>query len=376
MKSALRVAIVTESFLPDINGVTNSVLRVLDFLRENGHEAIVIAPESANCVNQYRGFKVKRTTSLRINQLLPVGMPERMISPLIEGFNPDVIHLASPLFLGNYVNNIAKKLGIPTVSIYQTDLAGFASRYKLAIAHKTLRKWVSNIHSQTDRTLVPSTWSLNELEEAGVKNARIWQRGIDLDKFNPVHRNEILRHQLGGARKKLVGYVGRLAPEKGLEDLRALNNRKDIQLVIVGDGPSREKYVKYLNNAIFLGFKEKEELSQIYASLDLFVHTGRYETFCQSVQEALSSGVPVIAPNSGGPIDLITHLVSGYLIDVQNVSTLNYAIDHYLHDSDQKNMAEIARTSVLGRSWNVINNQLLTHYRDVLASKNRQAGAA
>ena len=372
----MKVAIVTESFLPDVNGVTNSVLRVLDFLHENGHQAIVIAPENNKGIKEYLGFKIIRTTSLRINQMIPIAIPERTIEPLLEGFSPDVIHLASPIILGSYVTKIAKKMGIPTVSIYQTDIAGFAKQYKLSIAHNSLRKWVANIHAQTDRTLVPSTWSLKQLEAEGVSNARIWQRGVNLEKFNPAHRSETLRHQLGGSHKSLVGYIGRIAPEKGLENLIALNNRKDIQLVIVGDGPSREKYVKYLNNAIFLGFKENQELSSIYASLDLFIHTGRYETFCQSVQEALSSGIPVIAPESGGPLDLITHLVSGYLIDTEDGNTLNYAVDHFLHESDRKSMANIARTSVLGRSWSAINNQLISHYKDVqLIAKNVMCAA-
>ncbi len=372
----MRVAIVTESFLPDVNGVTNSVLRVLDFLRENNHQAIVIAPENNKGIREYRGFKVIRTASLRINQMIPIAIPERTIEPLLEGFSPDVIHLASPIILGNYVNKIAKKMGIPTVSIYQTDIAGFAKQYKLSIAHNSLRKWVASIHSLTDRTLVPSTWSLKQLEAEGVSNVKIWQRGVNLEKFNPTHRSETLRHQLGGQNKSLVGYVGRIAPEKGLENLIALNNRKDIQLVIVGDGPSREKYVKYLNNAIFLGFKENQELSSIYASLDLFIHTGKYETFCQSVQEALSSGIPVIAPESGGPLDLITHLVSGYLIDTENGNTLNYAVDHFLHESDRQSMSNIARTSVLGRSWSAINNQLISHYKDVQLIAKNVRGAA
>ena len=131
MNDSLRVAVVTESFLPQVNGVTNSVLRVLETLSAKGHEAMVIAPDSENAPSTYAGFRVKRVPSLAVKGLLPVGFPQRSMEPLIEGFNPDVIHLASPFFLGKYATRIAQRLSIPTLSIYQTDVAGFARHYGL-----------------------------------------------------------------------------------------------------------------------------------------------------------------------------------------------------------------------------------------------------
>ena len=117
MRSKLRVAIVTESFLPQVNGVTNSVLRILESFSREGHQAMVIAPESADAPHEYAGFRVKRVPSISVKGLLPVGMPQKTIKPLIDGFQPDVIHLASPFFLGKYVAKIAQDLEIPTLSI-------------------------------------------------------------------------------------------------------------------------------------------------------------------------------------------------------------------------------------------------------------------
>ena len=153
MKDSLRVAIVTESFLPQVNGVTNSVLRVLETLASKGHEALVIAPDSAEAPATYAGFRVKRVPSLAVKGLLPVGFPQRSMEPLIEGFNPDVIHLASPFFLGKYATRIAERLNIPTLSIYQTEVAGFARHYGLSIAHSQLTNWVANIHKQTNKNI-------------------------------------------------------------------------------------------------------------------------------------------------------------------------------------------------------------------------------
>ena len=367
MNDSLRVAVVTESFLPQVNGVTNSVLRVLETLSAKGHEAMVIAPDSENAPSTYAGFRVKRVPSLAVKGLLPVGFPQRSMEPLIEGFNPDVIHLASPFFLGKYATRIAQRLSIPTLSIYQTDVAGFARHYGLSIAHSQLTNWVANIHKQTDRTLAPSSWSCEQLQSSGVDNVALWQRGVDSVRFNPDKRSADLRnlftsHDTG---KIIVGYVGRLANEKRIEDLAPLHDRSDVQLVIVGDGPARQKLERALPRARFVGYKSGEDLAAHYASFDIFVHTGKHETFCQSIQESLASGVAVIAPNSGGPLDLVQHGATGFLLDTSNASDLVAAFELLSNSHTRELMGITARQSVINRTWEKVNNQLIDHYREL-----------
>jgi len=367
MNDSLRVAVVTESFLPQVNGVTNSVLRVLETLASKGHDALVIAPDSAEAPTTYAGFRVKRVPSLAVKGLLPVGFPQRSMEPLIEGFNPDVIHLASPFFLGKYATRIAQRLSIPTLSIYQTDVAGFARHYGLSIAHNKLTNWVANIHNQTDRTLAPSTWSCEQLQSSGVSNVSLWQRGVDSVKFNPDKRSVALRESFAPAaqQKIIVGYVGRLANEKKIEDLAPLHDRHDVQLVIVGDGPARQKLERVLPRARFVGYQSGEDLAAHYASFDIFVHTGKHETFCQSIQESLASGVAVIAPNSGGPLDLVQHGRTGFLLDTSNSSDLIAAFELLTDSNTRALMGVAARQSVLHRTWEKVNNQLIDHYREL-----------
>ena len=367
----LRIAIVTESFLPQINGVTNSVLRILEHLAAEGHEALVIAPESIDGPDTYAGFRVKRVPSIEVKGLLPVAFPQRMIEPLIDGFSPDVIHLSSPIFLGNFAAKIAQRLEIPSLSVYQTDVAGFARHYGLSVAHSGLKKWVAKIHSQTTRTLAPSRWSCLDLEKSGVKNVHLWQRGVDAIKYAPAKRDEILRTNLLGENRdrKIVGYVGRLANEKRVDDLAVLDRRSDIQLVIIGDGPVRAKLERALPNAVFVGYQSGEQLARYYASLDIFVHTGKHETFCQSIQEALASGVPVIAPNTGGPTDLVNHGRTGYLIDTANSLALSKSVTEILNNPDHHFMRIRARESVIDRTWNLVNRQLIDHYQELISHR-------
>ncbi len=376
MKRPLRVVVVTESFLPQVNGVTNSVLRILEHLRTEGHQALVIAPESSGGITEYAGFRVKRVPSLEMKGLLPVGFPQKTIEPLIDGFNPDVIHLASPFFLGNYASRVAERLDIPTLSVYQTDIAGFARHYGLTVAHDSLKRWVAKIHKRTTRTLAPSNWSCEDLKSTGVPNVHLWPRGVDSQKFSPEKRDINLRCELLGDRpdRKLVGYVGRLANEKRIDDLATLDARDDIQLVIVGEGPARSRLERVLKNARFVGYQSGEDLARYYASLDIFVHTGKHETFCQSVQEALASGVAVIAPNFGGPTDLVKHGWTGYLIDTENSYSLNHAVNQILQLAEPALMGARARESVIERTWLSVNNQLISHYTDLIAVKSEEAG--
>jgi phosphatidylinositol alpha 1,6-mannosyltransferase len=376
MKPPLRVVVVTESFLPQVNGVTNSVLRVLEHLRAEGHQALVIAPESSGGVTEYAGFRVKRVPSLEMKGLLPVGFPQKAIEPLIDGFNPDVIHLASPFFLGNYASRVAERLDIPTLSVYQTDIAGFARHYGLTIAHDSLKRWVAKIHKRTTRTLAPSHWSCEDLKATGVSNVHLWPRGVDSQKFSPEKRDINLRCELLANRpdRKLVGYVGRLANEKRIDDLATLDARDDIQLVIIGEGPARARLERVLKNARFVGYQSGEDLARYYASLDIFIHTGKHETFCQSVQEALASGVPVIAPNFGGPTDLVKHGWTGYLIDTENAHILNHAVNQIIQLAEPALMGARARESVIERTWQLVNNQLISHYTELIELKNQEAG--
>ena len=378
----MRVAVVTESFLPNVNGVTNSVLRILENLAQSNDQALVIAPTSPATPKTYAGHQVRTTPVIPTQNFLPVnmpmGLPQRRLKHLIDGFRPDVLHLASPFALGSYAAKVAKQLEIPSVSVYQTDLGGFAKQYGLGVAQNSLQKILYRIHSQTDRTLAPSNSACLDLHLAGVPNVHLWQRGVDTNLFNPVKRDEELRKRWRGINpeKTIIGYVGRLAQEKRVGDLAVLSHNPDIQLVIVGDGAHRKKLEQLLPSAIFLGFKSGEELAKIYASFDLFIHPGPNETFCQAVQESLASGVPAIVPLTGGPADLVVDNRTGYIIDTKDGATLLQTVTKHRGRLDRKQMRIAARDSVSMRTWQNIMDQLRQHYLQVIEQQSsRQTDA-
>ena len=166
--------------------------------------------------------------------------------------------------------------------------------------------------------------------------------------------------------------MGRLAPEKHVERLAALSARSDLQLVIVGDGVDRQKLESLLPSAVFTGALYGEELAAAYASMDVFVHPGEHETFCQAVQEAMASGLPVIAPNMGGPRDLVAPYRTGLLLSVDEFEDkLAESVDHLIAERPRYSVA--ARRSVLSRTWPAICDELLGHYDEVIGLRRLKA---
>ncbi|MDT5170562.1 MAG: phosphatidylinositol alpha 1,6-mannosyltransferase [Mycobacterium sp.] len=368
----MRVAIVAESFLPHVNGVSNSVIRVLEHLRRSGHEALVIAPDTPRgqppADRLYDGIRVHRVPSWMFPRVttLPLGLPLPRILRVLRGFEPDVVHLASPALLGYGGLRAAKRLGVPTVAVYQTDVPGFAASYGVGMTTQAAWAWFRHLHGLADRTLAPSSATMESLKAQRIPRVYQWARGVDVIRYAPSARDDALRRRWSPDGKPIVGFVGRLAPEKHVERLISLAAGDTVQLVIVGDGVDRKKLQTAMPTAVFTGALYGEELAAAYASMDVFVHAGEHETFCQVVQEALASGLPVIAPDAGGPRDLVTPWRTGLLLGVNDFEAqLPAAVAHLLDERPRYALA--ARRSVLGRSWPVICDELLGHYEAVLS---------
>ena len=366
----MRVAIVTESFLPQVNGVSNTVRHVVEELTDTGHEAVVVAPGPGP--HHYRGVPVVRVRSVGLPgyKSFPVGLPDGALARTLDRFGPDLVHLASPIALGAVGLRAARRYELPTVAVYQTDVSGFARRYGVGadlVADQIVDRWVGRLHKRVDRTLVPSSASLDQVAALGVGNLHLWRRGIDLDLFDPSRRSAAINAHWTCGRKVAVGYVGRLAHEKQVHRLAVLAALPNVQLVVIGDGPARPELEQQLPTAHFTGMLRGHKLAAAFASLDVFVHTGDAETFCQTVQEAQASGVPVVAPASGGPLDLVDPGRTGLLFDPTDLGTLRDQVAALVDDPDLRaTLAGHGRAAVSGRGWAGVVAELVdVHYRAV-----------
>lgn len=385
MSELRRVAVVTESFLPSVNGVTNSVCRVLDHLRLRGVDAVVVAPgpgfspapnSAPNSVpKEYLGYPVVGVPALSY-RTFPVGLPTLSVLRTLERYRPDVVHVASPFVLGAAGVYAGRRLGLPVVAVYQTDVAGFARRHHAGLAVSVTWRWLRRVHEKADLTLAPSRSAFDDLRDHGIPRLDMWGRGVDTVRFRPDRRDgaraRALRAAWGRPDEVVVGYVGRLAPEKRVERLAALRGIPGVRLVVVGDGVSREAVQRatYGMPVTFTGRLDGDALADAYAALDVFVHTGTEETFGQTLQEAMASGVPVVAPASGGPLDVVDDCVTGFLFAPEDDTDLASKVNRLVLDPSLRSaMGENGRAAVLPRSWTALGDELLGHYRTAIANR-------
>lgn len=370
----MKIAIFSESFFPRVNGVANSVLRVSRFLQANGHEVLIVAPGFPASVNSdidINRLNVKRIRHISLPKVADFEVGASSVAKLeniLRDFNPDVVHLASPFALGMQGCRAARNLGIPVVAVYQTDVSGFASFYGLPKIAKFARKWSNQIHRMSTINLVPSSSTMNEFVKFGVPNVRLWGRGVDTELFSPDKRSQQIRDSWLTNGRTIVGYLGRLAPEKQIDRLSSLDENEH-KVIVIGDGPMRSELEKKLPNATFTGQLSGQELAATLASLDVLISTGEHETFCQVIQEAMAAGIPVIAPRAGGPIDLVIEGVTGFLYEPGSTKSMLNRL-RILHENEKlrKQFGFQATQIVKGRTWEAICQELVGHYQDAISA--------
>jgi phosphatidylinositol alpha 1,6-mannosyltransferase len=355
-----------------MNGVTHSILRVLDHLQERGDDVLVIAPstQDGEAPDEIKGAHIHRLPSVPLagytNVRVAMGGVYR-VKRILADYAPDVVHLASPFVLGWRAAQAAHQLGIPTVAIYQTEVPSYAARYGVPFLENWAWNRVDNIHLLASRTLVPSTFALNQLRGRGIPRVQMWRRGVDTARFSPEKRDDGWRAAVAPGGQRIIGYVGRLAVEKQVEDLAALAGVPNARLVIVGDGPQRAALEDALPDAVFTGFLGGNELARTVASFDLFVHPGEFETFCQTIQEAMASGVPVVATGRGGPLDLVENSRTGWLYEPGDLAGMRaQVLDLMGDDAKRRAFAAAAHASVQNRTWPALCAELVRHYEEVI----------
>ena len=372
----MRIAIITESFPPDVNGVAHCVVRVAENLVRKGHHPLVIAPESAHATtdsDRQFPYQVERVPSIPLPgyPTFRLGLPTPKTRRAITRHGTEVVHLASPVALGAWGAHVARALDLPMVAVYQTDLPNYARAYRLGKATEAFAwRWLRDIHNTAGRTLAPSSVTAAELATHEIERIRLWGRGVDTERFHPALRDEGLRAEIAPAGEVIVGYVGRLAVEKRVDLLISLASLPGVKLAITGGGPMEDELRAALPTAAFLGMRHGADLARIYASLDIFAHTGPFETFGQTVQEAAASGLPVVAPAAGGPVDLVADGVTGYLVTPGDPDALSQAVRELAADPRLRaRFGEAARRRVLGRTWSALTDELVGHYSAVIGAQ-------
>ncbi|MFO1338200.1 MAG: glycosyltransferase family 1 protein [Burkholderiaceae bacterium] len=332
LRRSLRIACVSETYPPEVNGVASTMARFVEGLHRRNHDVQLIRPrqaasQSAEAQPRFsetpprfhevlmRGLPVPRYPNLRM------GVPsKRALVKLWSTHRPDVVHIATEGPLGWSALQAALHLKLPVCSDFRTNFHAYSKHYGVGWLHRPIMAYLRKFHNRTQATMVPTEALRRALEGAGFKHVHVVKRGVDTEAFSPVFRSEALRAQWGAAPGDLVvGHVGRVAAEKNLATLSAAfeairRSHPRAKLVLVGDGPLRAELQQRWPDAVFAGQRVGQDLAAHYASLDLFLFPSLTETFGNVTPEAMASGLAVVAFDYAAASQVITHGASGHLV--------------------------------------------------------------
>ena len=370
----MRVALITENFLPKLDGVTRTLTMLLEHLRAREHTALVLGPKGAP--RRYAGASIYGASVLPLpfypefRALLPSPGLERRLAR----FRPDIVHVVDPMLLGALGVVWAQRLGVPLVSSYHTNLAAYCSYFRLGMLEAPMWAYRRLLHNACDATLCPSPSSARELRSQGFERVDLWPRGVDATLFHPARRSLAWRRSVTGGEQRVIAlYVGRLSHEKNLKILveawSALRDR-DAHLVVVGDGPARGDLERALGDpsVTFTGYLRGESLAEAYASSDLFVFPSHTETFGQVVLEAMASGLAVLGFHADGVRDLVREGETGLLAPVNEPATFTSLFALLMSEPQLRaQMGLRARALAEQRTWAGVMDGLLNDYERVIA---------
>ncbi|UUX33835.1 glycosyltransferase family 4 protein [Fundicoccus culcitae] len=377
----MRIAIVTETFVPATDGICTRFAKMVVELKKLGHEVIVISPDLG--IDEYEGIPVFRmdTLTFPLYGSRPWGVPSRKIKYILKAFKPDIVHAVNPFFMGTSAVRYAKQLNLPLITSYHTHMPNYLDHYKMPLLKPLLWEYIRFWYQPSDINITVSQTLLEELNQQNIETVGVLPSGIDLDNRHPKYFDQALYDQLtfNQTDKKLLVYVGRLAAEKDLDQLRVIfDHRDDICLVIVGDGPERENLEALFEGTptTFLGFLHGEELSKAFATGDAFIFPSISETYGLVISEAMASGLPVFAAKNGPTLEQITDKETGFIFESRNTESLMTA----LKQLDNPLLLEKVRIAALkqaeSHSWNNATRSLLDYYDLTLEAYQRNQSIA
>ena len=367
----MRILIVTETFYPATDGICTRLANFVVHFSQAGHEVLVISPDLG--IDNYKGIPVIGLDTIKFPFYgsRPWGIPNRQVRKIMEDFNPDIVHAVNPFSIATSGVHYANKLGFPLLTSYHTHVPDYLDYYNMSLLKPVVWEYIRFWHKQADYNITVSQSLLNELESHDIETHAVLPRGLDLEGRHPKFFDQDLYNELtfNLENQKLLIFVGRLASEKGLRQLKAIfKHRTDICLAFVGDGPEREELEAYFagTKTSFVGFKHGLELSKAFATADGFIFPSTSETFGLAISEAMASGVPVFAAESLPTLEQIKPMETGIVFESNNEDSLIKALSHIDNPLLMQNMKLSARRDVENYTWANASRTLLDFYHKAI----------
>lgn len=368
----MRVALITEPFLPKTDGIVTMLVKTVECLRNGGDEVLIFAPSGGP--EELFGAQVVGLPSLPfpLYPELRLALPRASMRARLMAFNPEVLHLFEPALLGLGGLYYSHQLNIPLVVSAHTDLPAYLHYYKLGALERFAWMLMRARHRRADINLCTSTVTLGDLQRHGIANLKLWQRAVDSVLFSPEARSSAMRDRLSGGEpaNPLLLYVGRLSAEKQVGRLRrVLGQVPGSRLAIVGDGPERRALERHFRGTptVFTGYLRGQELAAAYASADLFLLPSQTETLGLVLLEAMAAGCPVVACRAGGVPDAVQDGCTGFLFAPEDADGPVHGVQRALADpSGLESIRLRARQDVERHGWEAATGQLRQLYREAI----------
>ncbi|GGF10066.1 glycosyl transferase [Halobacillus andaensis] len=367
----MKIAIITETFLPSTDGVVTRLKEAIKYLRQQNHEVVVIAPDFG--VTEYEGAIVEgvKTTTMPFYRYREFSMPQKRVKSLLLQHDPDLVHVVNPALVGVSGVYYANKLDYPLIASYHTHVPKYLEYYRLYPFVPIVWWYFKKLHNYAHLNLCTSKAIQGELMEKKFHNVHVWDRGVAIDHFHPSHSNDEMRNRLsnGEPANKLLVFVGRLAPEKEIHKIKPLlEQREDLSLAIVGDGPEKESLEKIFagTKTTFTGLLHGDELAQAFASSDALIFPSITETLGLVILESMASGLPVIAAKSGPTMEQVEDGRTGLLFENENTDSMIEAINRLEDEELYRQLSENAREEAEKFSWQKPSEQILEFYNETL----------
>jgi glycosyltransferase involved in cell wall biosynthesis len=398
----MKIAYFTDTFAPELNGVTNTLSKLQAWLDKKEIQYAFFAPDySGHAGGQKKARPAKGGGAVpagefrhkKIHRFRGIGTPlspesrlafprRRDVFELCDQFKPDLVHVVTELGIGYAGMKYACSRGLPLVMSYHTDYARYLRFFRLDFLSSLLERYLSWFYRFAHRVLVPSRHTLEQLFKKRYRNLGLWSRGIDPGQFNPRFRSRKWRAEQGIDRRFVFLYVGRLSPEKGLDMLIYASREIEARFpgkaafVFTGGGPSADSIRRNGGSpAILTGFKTGPELAEIYASCDCFAFPSGTETFGNAALEAMASGLPVAGVAAGGVTEFLFHGKNALLCaDGDQKTFTEHLIAIMENRTLRRKLAENGRKLAQARSWDTIFDGLLSVYRGLMEDKRIAAG--
>ncbi len=356
----MKVAIISEVFLPKIDGVVNRTLHLIRQLPQHGDELLVVCPQAPGCERCDIPVLPVPSFSFPLYPEYRIGLPDRSLAAKLRAFRPDVLHYVNPFAFGFRVNDLLRQSGmnVPSVFSFHTLYGEFVKGYQALRPLSALIWWLMrNYHNRADVNLTVSPIMQEDLKSRGFERVELWPPAVDSDLFHPKRQSAAMRNRLthGRPERPLLLTVSRLAPEKNVGFLaNVMRAFPECTLAIVGDGPTRANLERRFEgtDTNFFGYLKGEELAAAYASADAFLYASETETMGNVVLEAMATGCAVVAPQAGGIPNLLTHAESGYLYRPQDTDDAVRWTRTILKEPETRaRIGAAARQTIEARNW-------------------------